>query len=84
MLPTFSRPARLPLSTTIVLLTVVSVCTWQAVAFALDAEPSSKTAEQIYQAIAAKRKHAYITKRWRLFAWFVKLAPDWLYNRLSG
>jgi short-subunit dehydrogenase len=35
-----------------------------------------KAADQIYQAIRRKRKQAYITKRWRLFAWVLKLAPD--------
>lgn len=39
-------------------------------------------AAQIYDAIKAKKKRAYITKRWIFFAWFMKLAPDWLFNRL--
>jgi len=43
-----------------------------------------KAAEQIYQAIVRKKKHAYVTKRWRLIAWFIKLAPDWLYSRVVG
>lgn len=33
------------------------------------------TAEQIYAAIENKRSHAYVTRRWRLYAWFVKWAP---------
>jgi short-subunit dehydrogenase len=41
-----------------------------------------KAAQQIYQAIRAKRKHSYITKRWRLIAWFFKFAPDAIYYRL--
>ncbi len=41
-----------------------------------------KAARQIYQAIRGKKKHAYITKRWRLIAWFFKLAPDAIYYRL--
>jgi short-subunit dehydrogenase len=40
-----------------------------------------KAAGQIYQAIHQKRKQATITKRWRLFAWFLKLAPDWFFER---
>lgn len=40
-----------------------------------------KAAEQIYAAIKAKRKHAYITHRWRLIGWLLKLMPDWLYLR---
>jgi short-subunit dehydrogenase len=41
-------------------------------------------AGQIYQAIRRKRKHAYVTRRWRLIAWFFKLAPDWLFVQLGG
>jgi short-subunit dehydrogenase len=41
-----------------------------------------KAARQIYQAIARKRSHAYITKRWRLAAWVFRLLPDWLYFRI--
>jgi len=37
-------------------------------------------ADQIYDAIAAKKKHAYVTKRWRLVAWILKIIPDWLYE----
>jgi short-subunit dehydrogenase len=40
-----------------------------------------KAAGQIYEAIRRKRKQATITKRWRLFAWFLKLAPDWFFER---
>lgn len=29
-----------------------------------------------------KRKHAYITKRWRVIAWLLKIMPDWVCNRL--
>jgi short-subunit dehydrogenase len=42
-----------------------------------------KAAEQIYQAIRCKKKHAYVTKRWRLIAWFFKLAPDWMVARIG-
>ena len=41
-----------------------------------------EAARQIHQAIKRKKSHAYITKRWRLIAWFFKFAPDWIYNRL--
>jgi short-subunit dehydrogenase len=40
-----------------------------------------KAAKQIYRAIQGKRKHAYITRRWRLIAWLVKLMPDSVYHR---
>ncbi len=38
-------------------------------------------AQQIYTAIQSKQEHAYVTKRWRLFAWLAKYAPDCLFNR---
>lgn len=40
-----------------------------------------KAARQIYTAIKRRKNHAYITKRWRLVAWALKIAPEWLYNR---
>ena len=42
-----------------------------------------KAARQIFAAVEAKRKHAYITRRWRLIAWLLKLMPDGLYNRIN-
>ena len=44
--------------------------------------PPKKAAYQIYKAIKRRRKHAYITKRWRLIAWLLKAMPDRLYNKL--
>ncbi|MDA8234436.1 MAG: SDR family NAD(P)-dependent oxidoreductase [Clostridia bacterium] len=44
--------------------------------------PVPKAAEQIYKAIAAKKTHAYITKRWRIIAWIFKIIPDWVYHKL--
>ena len=44
--------------------------------------PPEKAASQIFDAIKAKRSHAYITKRWRIVAWFLKIVPDFIYNRL--
>ena len=41
-----------------------------------------KAAKQIYQEIIGKKKHAYITKRWRFIAWFLKIAPNFIYDRL--
>lgn len=41
-----------------------------------------KAAMQIYAAIKNKKKHVYVTKRWRLIAWILKLLPDFLYNRM--
>ena len=42
---------------------------------------AQKAASQIYDAIVKKKKHAYITKRWRIVAWLLKVVPDWLYNK---
>jgi short-subunit dehydrogenase len=41
-----------------------------------------KAAAQIYGAIKKKKKHTYITKRWRLIGWVLKVMPDILYNKL--
>ena len=41
-----------------------------------------KAAIQIYSAIVRKRKHAYITKRWRVIAFLLKTLPDWVYHKL--
>jgi len=44
--------------------------------------PADKAAMQIYDAIRRRRAHAYVTRRWRLVAWMLRLAPDWIYRRL--
>ncbi len=41
-----------------------------------------KAAYQIYQAICKKKKHAYVTKRWRIIAWILKVMPDYIYHRI--
>lgn len=38
---------------------------------------------QIYTAIEKQKTHAYITHRWRLIAWALKLMPGWLYQRVG-
>lgn len=40
-------------------------------------------AEQIFTAIGRRRRRAYITRRWILVAWLMRLLPDWLYRRLA-
>ncbi len=42
--------------------------------------PPEKAALQIYEAIQSKKKCTYITKRWRLIAWLMKIMPDRLYK----
>lgn len=43
---------------------------------------TEKAARQIADAIDKKKNHAYITKRWRLIAWLIKLTPNWFLDRL--
>lgn len=38
-------------------------------------------ARQMADAIEKERSHAYITRRWRLIAWLIKLVPRWVWNR---
>jgi short-subunit dehydrogenase len=44
--------------------------------------PPQKAARQIYEAIQRKARRAYVTKRWCLIAWLLKVLPDALYARL--
>ena len=46
-------------------------------------QPPAKAAAQIMDAIERKRSHAYVTRRWRLFARLLKLLPDFIYHRLN-
>ena len=41
-----------------------------------------KAANKFYTAIRKKKKYAYITKRWKLVAWVVRLMPEKLYCKL--
>jgi short-subunit dehydrogenase len=41
-----------------------------------------EAAKQILAAINRKASHVYVTKRWRLVAWLLKLLPDSLYHRM--
>lgn len=43
---------------------------------------TEKAVRQMADAIEKKRNHAYITKRWRLVGWVIKLVPNWVVNRL--
>ena len=43
--------------------------------------PVDKAAEQIYRAIRRRRARVYVTRRWRLVAWLLKVLPDALYYR---
>lgn len=39
---------------------------------------TEKATKQIYKAIKKKKKRAYITKRWRLVAFMMRIMPSWL------
>lgn len=41
-----------------------------------------KAVKQIFIAIKKKRRRAYITKRWFLIAWLMKLLPDFIYEKI--
>lgn len=45
--------------------------------------PVEKAARQIIAAITAKKRVAYITKRWALIAFIVKRLPYWVYRRIA-
>lgn len=45
------------------------------------AEPE-KAAEQIYQAIRRRKSTVYITRRWVMIAWLIRLLPGFIYERL--
>lgn len=45
--------------------------------------PVDKAVKQIMTAIAAKKRVAYITKRWALVAFIVKRLPYWVYSRIG-
>jgi len=37
---------------------------------------------QILNAIRARKSNVYVTKRWRVIAWFLRVLPDSLYHKL--
>lgn len=43
-----------------------------------------KASTQIVNAIKARKKVAYITKRWALIAWLMRTVPDKIYNAIGG
>ena len=44
---------------------------------------TQKAAAQIMSAIKKRKRHVYITKRWRLIAWFLKTVPEAIYLKLG-
>jgi short-subunit dehydrogenase len=41
-----------------------------------------KASRQIFNALKAKRRVVYITKRWRLIAVLIKIFPNWIYEKM--
>lgn len=44
--------------------------------------PKQKAARQIANAIERQKNEVYITKRWRLIGWLLKMIPNWIWNRM--
>ncbi len=44
--------------------------------------PVEKAAKQIYNALEKRRKIVYVTKRWRLIAWLLRILPGFLHERV--
>ncbi len=42
---------------------------------------TNKAARQMADSIEKQQNHAYITRRWRMVAWLIKLTPDWVFDR---
>lgn len=42
-----------------------------------------KAARQIFQAISKKKKVVYVTRRWVVVAWLLKVMPYRIYSRLT-
>lgn len=47
------------------------------------AASASKAASQIYKAILKKKDIVYITKRWSIIAFLLKIIPNWLYKKID-
>ncbi len=41
-----------------------------------------KASKQIYSAIKRKKRRVYISKRWNLIAWVLKIVPSWLMKKV--
>jgi len=42
----------------------------------------AKAARQIAAALQRRKNRIYITRRWFLIAWFLRLIPDWIHSRM--
>jgi len=44
--------------------------------------PVNKAARQLYNLIKKRKDVGYVTRRWRLIAWVLKITPGWIYKWL--
>lgn len=44
--------------------------------------PVDVAAAEMLAAIESRRPHAYVTRRWKIVAWALRLLPDWIYHRM--
>ena len=44
---------------------------------------SEQAAEEIYGAIQQRDKEVYVSKRWRIIAWALKILPGWVLNKIG-
>jgi short-subunit dehydrogenase len=43
---------------------------------------TEKAVKQILKDIEKKKAYSYVTRRWRLVAWLIKLTPNWIIDRI--
>jgi short-subunit dehydrogenase len=43
---------------------------------------TEKAVKQMLKDIEKKKSYSYITRRWRLIAWLIKLTPNWILDRI--
>jgi short-subunit dehydrogenase len=48
------------------------------------ASPVERAARQIATAIERGKRHVYVTRRWRMVAWVMRLLPDCIYCRFES
>jgi short-subunit dehydrogenase len=52
---------------------------WQAIWMA----PVDKAVAQMVKAILKRKNHVFITKRWRIAVWILKLMPRWIMRKFG-
>lgn len=75
------RKSRLPITITDIKPGFVNTAMAKGDGIFWAAEPE-KAARQIFGAIKRRKRSAYITRRWVLIAWLLKLLPGFIYERL--